>query len=195
MISTRYRLMVYVERWERHIVVDEARRSRGTWAGQGRVIALRAAHASPSPDRAPQQLGCRARGRSTPKRLARPAQMVRLGAHDKRNRAVAAEVGVGRVTVAQRRARFAPQRPKGIEKGAPRGGGEPARRRRMATVTVGRTRKTQPAHALRRSTRPMGRELGVSSSMVFCVRRASRWRPHPIDYLVHRRRGGLCTGD
>jgi len=130
-----------------------------------------------------EQLERWARGRRTPVRLAQRAQMVLLAAEGKQNQAIAAEVGVGRVTVARWRNRFATRRLAGIEKDAPRGGRKPTKRNRVASMIVERTTKTTPANATQWSTRSLAREVGVSPSMVYRVWRASGLKPHLIDYF------------
>ena len=130
-----------------------------------------------------QQLERWARGRKTPVRLAQRAQMVLLAAEGQQNREIAAKVGVGRVTVARWRNRFATQRLKGIEKDAPRGGRKPTKRRQVASMIVERTTKTTPVNATQWSTRSLARDLGVSPSMVYRVWRASGLKPHLIDYF------------
>ena len=130
-----------------------------------------------------QQLGCWARGRKTPVRLAQRAQMILLAAEGKQNVEIAAEVGVGRVTVARWRKRFAQQRLKGIEKDAPRGGRKPTKRNQVASMIIERTTKTKPKDATHWSTRSLAKELGVSPSMVYRVWRAAGLKPHLVDYF------------
>ncbi len=130
-----------------------------------------------------QQLERWARGRCTPVRLAQRAQMVLLAAEGQQNQEIAAEIGVGRVTVARWRNRFATQRLAGIEKDAPRGGRQPTKRSQVASVIVERTTKTTPANATQWSTRSLAQELGVSPSMVYRVWHASGLKPHLIDYF------------
>jgi transposase len=128
-----------------------------------------------------QRLERWARGRRTPVRLAQRAQMVLLAAEGKQNQAIAAAIGVGRVTVARWRNRFATQRLAGIEQDAPRGGRKPTKRRQVASMIVERTTKTTPANATQWSTRSLAKALGVSPSMVYRVWRASGLKPHLVD--------------
>ena len=130
-----------------------------------------------------QQLERWARGRKTPVRLAQRAQMVLLAAEGKQNKEIAAAIGVGRVTVARWRNRFATQRLAGIEKDAPRGGRKPTKRRQVAKRIIERTTKTKPKNATQWSTRSLAKELGVSPSMVYRVWRAGGLKPHLVDYF------------
>jgi transposase len=130
-----------------------------------------------------QQLERWARGRKTAVRLAQRAQMILRAAEGQQNQEIAAQVGVGRVTVARWRNRFATQRLAGIEKDAPRGGRKPTKRNQVASMIVERTTKTMPANATQWSTRSLAKELGVSPSMVYRVWRASGLKPHLIDYF------------
>jgi len=144
---------------------------------------MRAACAITLTESEQRQLERWARGRQTPVRLAQRAQMVLLAAEGKQNKEIAAAIGVGRVTVARWRNRFARQRQAGIQKDAPRGGRKPTQRRQVAKMIVERTRTTKPANATQWSTRSLAQELGVSPSMVYRVWRASGLKPHLIDYF------------
>jgi transposase len=130
-----------------------------------------------------QQLERWERGRRTPVRLAQRARMVLLAAEGRQNKEIAIAVGVGRVTVARWRQRFATRRLAGIEKDAPRGGRQPTKRNQVAAMIVERTTKTTPANATQWSTRSLAKELGVSPSMVYRVWHASGLKPHLVDYF------------
>jgi len=124
-----------------------------------------------------------ARGRKTSVRLAERARMILLAAEGQQNKQIAAALGVGRVTVARWRNRFATQRLAGIEKDAPRGGRTPTKRRQVAAMIIERTTKTKPGNATHWSTRSLAKELGVSPSMVHRVWRDSGLKPHLVVYF------------
>jgi transposase len=119
-----------------------------------------------------------ARGRSTPARLVRRAQIVLAAAAGMRNKDIAVSVGTDRLSVARWRLRFARQRLGGIEKDAPGRGRKPTQRRRWAGRILKRTTGALPANATHWSVRTLAREVGASPSMVHRVWRANRLKPH-----------------
>ena len=119
-----------------------------------------------------------ARGRSTPARLVRRAQIVLAAAAGMRNKDIAARVGTDRLSVARWRLRFAQQRLSGIEKDAPGRGRKPTLRRRLAGRILKRTTGTLPTNATHWSVRTLAREVGASPSMVHRVWKANRLKPH-----------------
>lgn len=78
------------------------------------------------------------------------------------------------------RQRFAERRLAGLVKDAPRGGRKPTRREEMTRLIGERTTQTKPANATHWSTRTLGKELGVSPSMVQRVWQANGLKPHRI---------------
>jgi transposase/DNA-binding CsgD family transcriptional regulator len=118
------------------------------------------------------------RGRSTPARLVGRAKIVLLAAKGKRNKTIAAELGIERTIVGRWRARFAHQGLAGIEKDAPRGGRKPRARERVARKIVEMTTQERPSNATHWSTRTLAKKLGVSQSMVHRVWRANGLKPH-----------------
>ena len=118
------------------------------------------------------------RGRSTPARLVRRAQIVLLAAQGKQNKTIGVELGIERTIVGRWRTRFAQQGLTGIEKDAPRAGRKPRARERVARKIVEMTTQQRPANATHWSTRSLARTLGVSQSMVHRVWRANGLKPH-----------------
>ena len=90
------------------------------------------------------------RGRRTPARLVRRAQIVLRAAEGKQNQTIAAELGVERTIVGRWRTRFAQQGLAGIEKDAPRGGRKPRARQQVARKIIEMTTQQRPAKRLRR---------------------------------------------
>jgi len=121
-----------------------------------------------------------ARGRRTPARLVTRAQIVLHASAGLQNKAIAAALNIGRDTVGTWRGRFAQRRLAGIIQDAPRRGRKPTRREAMTKRIVDRTTQTKPANATHWSTRTLGKELGVSPSMVQRVWRANGLKPHLI---------------
>lgn len=118
------------------------------------------------------------RGRTTPARLVRRAQIVLLAAKDLQNEEIASDLGVERTIVGRWRRRFAKQGVSGIEKDAPRGGRKPTVRSRVAPKIIEYTTQRRPKNATHWSTNSLARELGVSQSMVSRVWRANGLKPH-----------------
>ena len=120
------------------------------------------------------------RGRMTPMRVVIRAKIVLLAATGMENKAIAAKLGIGRDTVGQWRRRFEQRRLAGLVKDAPRGGRKPTRREDVTRLIVERTTQTKPENATHWSTRTLGKELGVSPSMVQRVWQANGLKPHRI---------------
>ncbi len=118
------------------------------------------------------------RGRRTPARLVRRAQIVLLAAKGKANIDIAAELSVERTIVGRWRRRFAEKGLPGIEKDAPRGGRKPTVRSRVAPKIIEYTTQRRPKNATHWSTNSLAEELGVSQSMVSRVWRANGLKPH-----------------
>jgi transposase len=120
------------------------------------------------------------RGRATPARLVRRAQIVLLAAQGKENLEIAEELGVERTIVGRWRRRFAEKGLAGIEKDAPRGGRPATKRQQVAKKIIEYTTQRKPADATHWSTNTLARELGLSQSMVSRVWRANGLKPHLI---------------
>lgn len=120
------------------------------------------------------------RGRSTPARLVRRAQIVLLAAEGKENLEIADQLEVERTIVGRWRKRFVEQGLAGIEKDAPRGGRKPTARNRVARRIIETTTQRKPAHATHWSTRSLAKELKVSPAMVRRVWNANGLKPHLV---------------
>jgi transposase len=120
------------------------------------------------------------RGRSTPARLVRRAQIVLLAAEGKENMEIADQLEVERTIVGRWRKRFVEKGLAGIEKDAPRGGRKPTTRNRVARAIIEATTRRKPSHATHWSTRRLARELKVSPSMVQRVWEANSLKPHLV---------------
>lgn len=120
------------------------------------------------------------KGRMTPMRVVVRAKIVLLAASGMENRDIAAALSVGRDTVGQWRRRFSEHRLAGLVKDAPRGGRKPTRREEVTRLIVERTTQTKPANATHWSTRTLGKELGVSPSMVQRVWQVNGLKPHRV---------------
>jgi transposase len=121
-----------------------------------------------------------ARGRSTPARLVRRAQIVLLAAEGKQNIEIAEELEVDRTIVNRWRLRFARGGLAGIEKDAPRGGRPASKRQKLAERILRVTTQERPANATHWSTNSMAKHLGVSPTMVWRVWKANHLKPHLV---------------
>jgi transposase len=110
-------------------------------------------------------------------RLAQRARMVLLASDGLQNKAIAEEVGAGRVQVARWRERYGRLRLAGIERDLPRGA--PPVRVDVARL-VELTTQTKPAAATHWSTRTMAAQLGVSAASVSRHWRANGLKPHLV---------------
>jgi transposase len=119
-----------------------------------------------------------ARGRSTPMRLVRRAQIVLLAAEGKQNIEIAEALSIERTIVGRWRQRFVAKGLAGLEKDAPRGG-RPADSA-MARKIVEYTTQRKPANATHWSTASLAKELGISHSTVWRVWRANGLKPHLV---------------
>lgn len=122
-----------------------------------------------------QQLQQWARGRSTPYRLVKRAEIILLAADGLQDQQIALKVGTDRHTVARWRKRFLDKGALGLAKDAPRGGRtpSPAIAERIVKAT-----QSSPSNATHWSTRTLAKELNVSHSMVSRVWRANNLKPH-----------------
>lgn len=111
-------------------------------------------------------------------RLARRARIILLAAQGMDNKAIAAQVGVGRVQVGRWRKRYAEGKLAAIEKDRPRGG----RPRKVDTARlVEMTTQSTPPQATHWSTRTMAAALGISQSSVSRHWRAQGLKPHRVE--------------
>jgi len=117
-----------------------------------------------------------ARGRTTPMRLVRRAQIVLLAAEGAQNIEIAEQLGIERTIVGRWRRRFVAQGPAGLEKDAPRGG-RPANTA-LARKIVEHTTQCKPPCATHWSTNSLANVLGTSRSTVSRVWRANGLKPH-----------------
>jgi transposase len=118
------------------------------------------------------------RSNTTSVRLARRAQIILLAATGLDNRAIAAELGVGRIQVGRWRERFAEGGLATIERDLPRSGRKPVV---DAAEIVRLTTQTTPKAATHWSTRSLAREVGVSDTTVLRVWQAHGLRPHRVE--------------
>ena len=116
------------------------------------------------------------RGRTTPMRLVRRAQIVLLAAEGKQNIQIAEQFGIERTVVGRWRRRFAEQGLAGLEKDTPRGG-RPANHA-LARKIVEHTTQCKPTNATHWSTNSLAKVLGTSRSTVWRVWRANGLKPH-----------------
>lgn len=117
-----------------------------------------------------------ARGRTTPMRVVRRAQIVLLAAEGKQNIVIAEELGIERTIVGRWRRRFVEKGLAGLEKDAPRGG-RPADQA-LARRIVEHTTQRKPRNATHWSTTSLAQALGTSPSTVSRVWRANGLKPH-----------------
>ena len=122
-----------------------------------------------------------ARGRRTPARLVRRAQIVLCAAAGQRNDEIARALDTDRECVGRWRTRFAQQRLAGIERDAPRPGRTPAITPAVLQRIVALTTTSAPPAATHWSTRTLAVEVGVSPKTVHRV-----WQAHGLKpYRVH----------
>lgn len=117
------------------------------------------------------------RSKLTSVRLAQRARMVLLASDGLQNKAIAEQVGAGRVQVARWRERYGRLRLAGIERDLPRGA--PPVKVDVARL-VELTTQTAPKAATHWSTRTMAAELGVSAASVSRHWRAQGLKPHLV---------------
>ena len=127
-----------------------------------------------------KQLQSWATGRRVAVRLAERAQMILRAAKGETDKAVGAELNVGRRTVARWRARCIAQGLRGIEHDAPRPGRTPAISVRKVKRIVEMTTQEPPANATHWSTRRMAAVAKVSESSVRRIWQAHGLKPHLV---------------
>lgn len=118
-----------------------------------------------------------ARSKVASVRLSQRARIVLLAAEGMQNKAIARQLGVGRVQVARWRERYAESRLAGIERDLPRGA-PPAKVDVARLVEL--TTQTKPDAATHWSTRTMAAKLGVSAASVSRHWRANGLKPHVV---------------
>jgi transposase len=126
------------------------------------------------------QLEGYARGRSVAVRLALRAKIVLLAAQGLENLEIAAQVGVGRDTVALWRQRFATSGIAGIVKDAARPGRKPKLSVQRIQEIVRKTTQEKPPQATHWSTRTMASAAGVSPAMIGRIWRQHGLKPHRV---------------
>ncbi len=119
-----------------------------------------------------------ARGRRTPARLVRRAQIVLRAAAGQRNDEIAAALATDRECVGRWRTRFAQERLAGIERDAPRPGRTPAIAPAVLQRIVTLTTTATPPGATHWSTRTLAAAVGVSPKTVHRVWQAHGLQPH-----------------
>jgi transposase len=119
-----------------------------------------------------------ARGRRTPARLVRRAQIVLRAVAGQRNDEIAAALATDRECVGRWRNRFAQHRLAGIARDAPRPGRTPAIAPAVLQRIVTLTTTATPPGATHWSTRTLAAAVGVSPKTVHRVWQAHGLRPH-----------------
>jgi len=118
-----------------------------------------------------------ARSKRTSVRLAQRAQIVLLAAQGLQNKAIAEQLGIGRVQVARWRERYLESGLQGIERDLPRGA-PPVKVDVERLVQL--TTQSTPEAATHWSTRKMAQVLGVASSTVMRQWHAHGIKPHLV---------------
>jgi len=118
-----------------------------------------------------------ARSKRTSVRLAQRAQIVLLAAQGLQNKAIAEQLGIGRVQVARWRERYLESGLQGIERDLPRGA-PPVKVDVERLVQL--TTQSTPEAATHWSTRKMAQVLGVASSTVMRHWHAHGIKPHLV---------------
>jgi transposase len=138
---------------------------------------LRVAPAIELTDEAQSELSALARSKRTSVRLAQRARIVLLAAQGLQNKAIAEQLGIGRVQVARWRERYLEYGLQGIERDLPRGA--PAVKVDVAKL-VELTTQSKPEAATHWSTRKMAAVLQVSPSTVMRHWQANGLKPHLV---------------
>ena len=125
-----------------------------------------------------EQLRSWARGRRTPARLVRRAQIVLLAAEGKQNKEIAAELKLMPRIVACWRNRFLEKGLDGLMKDAPRSGRKPSLTVEKVRRIVRRTIEETPRHATHWSTRSMAKAEGVSEKSIRRIWKRHGLKPH-----------------
>jgi transposase len=117
------------------------------------------------------------RSKLTSVRLVQRARIVLLAAQGEQNKAIAAQLNLGRVQVARWRERYAQRRLAGIARDRPRGAPPP---KVDVAQLVELTTQSKPPAATHWSTRTMAATLGISAASVSRHWRANGLKPHLV---------------
>jgi len=124
-----------------------------------------------------EQLLVWSRGRRTPARVVRRAQIVLLAAEGKQNKQIAEQLGIMPRIVALWRSRFLEQGPDGLTHDAPRSGRKPSLSEAKVRSIVRKTTQ-EPRGATQWSTRTMAKAVGVSEKTVRRIWKRHGLKPH-----------------
>jgi transposase len=124
-----------------------------------------------------EELQRMARANTVSVRLARRVQIVLLAGDGFDNKAIAEQLGIGRVQVGRWRERFAESGMAAIEADLPRSGRKP---RIDAAEIVRLTTQTAPEAATHWSTRTLAAKAGISDTSVLRIWQANGLKPHRV---------------
>jgi transposase len=144
------------------------------------VFAMRVARPVELTEEQARQLRAWARGRRTPARLMRRAQIVLLAAEGKQNKQIAEQLNVMPRIAALWRDRFLELGLEGLIKDAPRSGRKPALGPEKVRRIVRRTIEETPRNATQWSTRSMAKAEGVSEATVRRIWKQHGLKPHLV---------------
>src|SRR5437660_3276399 len=125
-----------------------------------------------------EQLLVWSRGRRTPARVVRRAQIVLLAAEGKQNKQIAEQLGIMPRIVALWRSRFLEQGLDGLTHDAPRSGRKPSLSEAKVRSIVRKTTQEEPRGATQWSTRTMAKAVGVSEKTVRRIWKRHGLKPH-----------------
>src|ERR1041384_5269972 len=118
------------------------------------------------------------RGRRTPTRLMKRAQIVLMAAQGQQNKTIAEHLRMDPRRVSRWLRRFVEKSLAGIEKDLPRGGRKANKREQLTACIIETTTQRKPSHATHWSVRTLAEELGIDKSMGHRVWQASGLKPH-----------------
>jgi transposase len=142
------------------------------------IYSMRIAPAVVLTEEQKQQLLVWSRGRRTPARVVRRAQIVLLASAGKQNKPIAEELGIMPRIAALWRARFLQQGLAGLERDAPRSGRKPSLSAAKVRSIVRKTTQEEPRGATQWSTRTMAKAFGVSEKTVRRIWKRHGLKPH-----------------
>ncbi len=125
-----------------------------------------------------RQLLAWSRGRRTPARVVRRAQIVLLAAAGKQNKEIADELCLMPRIAASWRGRFLAQGLDGLAQDAPRSGRKPTISAAKVRAIVRKTTQEEPRGATQWSTRTMAKAVGVSETTVRRIWKRHGLKPH-----------------
>jgi transposase len=125
-----------------------------------------------------EQLLVWSRGRRTPARVVRRAQIVLLAAEGRQNKQIAEQLGIMPRIVALWRSRFLEQGLDGLTHDAPRSGRKPSLSAANVRSIVRKTTQEEPRGAAQWSTRTMAKAVGVSEKTVRRIWKRHGLKPH-----------------